>query len=230
MRVFRRRAHGEQGFSLPELLVTISLMAIVGTMVAMFASNFSRTFTEERARMDSTNVAATGMNEVVRIIRAGMQVKDETVTGGLQPVFVYAGAERLTMRAAVDTTSGLLRPIQVTFVLDSARVLTETRVTPRAGNAGGSGGPEWIFTGPGTTTATRPIARKILPQAGSEPFLFTYYDEDGNVLTPLSGASLSSADMIRISSVEVYLKVQADPTGRAEPVVLLNRTGIPNVD
>jgi prepilin-type N-terminal cleavage/methylation domain-containing protein len=218
----------DEGFSLPELLVTMLLMAIVGSMVASLAVSFSRTITRERARMDSTNVAAVGMNEMTRIIRAGTAIRNDYIPGGAEPIFTYAGNERVTLHAGVDTTTATLRPIQVTFTLDATRVLTESRTTPRVGGASEA---VWVFTGAGTTTTTRPIARKIVAPSGTEPYLFTYWDASVPAvqLVPPVGGTLSAADLTRIASVEVYLKVQADPTGRADPVVLVNQVGIPNV-
>lgn len=222
----RRR---DEGFTLPELMMTIFLIAVIGMVLAGFVSLFSRTFTEERARLDSTNVASVGMNEMTRVIRAGTTITNQYTAGGFDPAFVYAGAERMTLHAALDTTASLLRPVRVTFALDANRVLTETRVTPKPG---GSGQAEWVFTGSGTTTTSRPIARTIVSSTAGEPPLFTYWGKNGDdwvQLVPPPGGSLSADDMARIVRVDVYLKVQADPTGRADPVVLQNQVGIPNL-
>lgn len=225
---WRPRRGDETGFTLPELMVSMFLIAVIGAVVAGFVTMFSTTFTQERARLDSANVAAVGMNEMTRVVRAAVPIKnDYAVSGtGFDPAFVYAGAERVTLNAALDTTTALMRPIQVTFSLSSQRVLTETRVTPRAGGAGEA---QWVFSGAGTTTSSKAIARTILSSTGSEPSLFRYYDTNDVQLVPPAGGSLSAADMARIATVEVYLKVQADPTSRADPVILINQVGLPNI-
>lgn len=228
MRRRHSRCAEDDGFTLPELMVTIFLIAIIGSVVAGFVSMFATTFTQERARLDSANVAAVGMNEATRVIRAAVPIKNDfAVSGtGYDPAFVYAGAERLTLNAALDTTTALMRPIQVTFSLSSQRVLTETRVAPRPGGASEA---QWVFTGAGTSTSNKAIARTILSSTGSEPSLFRYYDTNGVQLVPPTGGSLAVADMARIATVEVYLKVQADPTSRADPVILINQVGLPNL-
>jgi hypothetical protein len=204
----------------------MALTAIIGSLVVTFVASFSRTMTRESARNDSTNVAAVGMNELTRVIRAGVEIENEVAAGGTDPIFRYAGAERLVMHAGVDADATDPSPILVDFSLDGARVLTETRTSARPG---GVGEAEWMFTGSGTSTTSRPIARTIVPATGPGDVLFTYRDSDGNVLTPSPGASLGADDLDLISSVEIHLTVQADPTERAEPVTLTNRVGLLNV-
>ena len=226
-RLRARAGHPEAGLTLPELLVTLFLIAVIGTLVAQFAVTVSRTVTRESARMDSTNVAAAGMNSLTRVVRAGTAIEWQAPgKGGSSPMITHAGRERLALWAAVDTVADAPRPFHVDFRLDSARVLTEYRTTPRKGSQPTE--PAWVATGVGTSTAERHIARTIVPRASGEKYLFTYWDEDGNELTPPGTGSLSESDRNRVAAVEITLKVQADPSERAEPVLLTNKVGISN--
>ncbi|NCT90867.1 type II secretion system protein [Cellulomonas sp. APG4] len=224
-RIRSRLPRGEGGLTLPELLVTMTLTAIIGSLMVAFMSGYSRTLTRESARSDSTNVAAVGMNELTRVIRAGVRIENEHAAGGFDRIFRYAGRERLQLHAGVDSDATDVRPLLIDFSLDAGRVLTETRTTARAG---GPGEAEWMFSGAGATITSRPIARTIVPATSPQTVLFRYFDSTGAEMVPSPGSSLPEADLDRITAVEIYLSVQADPTERAEPVTLTNRVGLLN--
>ncbi len=72
----RRRQHdGEAGVSLAEMMVTITLLSLLLTMLVGLVINVSRTFTENRAKNDSTNMASIAMNETTRVIRSGTEIR-----------------------------------------------------------------------------------------------------------------------------------------------------------
>jgi len=78
--------------------------------------------------------------------------------------------------------------------------------------------------------STRVVARKIVNNITGDPYLFTFYRGDGTqVLTPSGTSSLTLDERRQIVAVQVFMKVQADPTARAEPVTLQNTVGIPNL-
>lgn len=224
-RVRRNLPQGQAGLTLPELLVTMTLTAIIGSLMVAFMSGYSRTLTRESARSDSTNVAAVGMNELTRVIRAGVRIENDHAPGGFEGIFRFAGRERLQLHAGVDSDAVSVRPLLIDFSLDAGRVLTETRTTPRVG---GPAEAAWMFSGAGTVTTSKPIARTIVPATGPDTVLFRYFDAAGVEMVPSPGSSLPPADLERITAVEIHLSVQADPTERAEPVTLTNRVGLLN--
>lgn len=224
------RLRDDKGFGLVELIVAMTLFGIVATLIITLVTTVSQSFTKERAATDSTMVAAIGMNELTRVIRSGTEVP---VAGGAQlPVFVEAFDSKVTLHAYIDTTSIDPTPTKIQFAIDPVtKDLVETRwtSTPVAGDPGAfafSSTPQWSKT----------IARKIIDATDGTP-LFTYLavvtdasDPNFGTVQPLDASSgVSAAEIRTISVVQIAMNVQADVTARAEPVMLINRVGIPNL-
>lgn len=219
----------ERGMGLPEIIVAMALLTVLMTLVLTAVVSFSRVMTKDSAANDSTNVAAIGMNELTRVIRAGTTVPVPASTTPL-PVFTAAGHESVTLHAFIDTDSSTPKPVKVQFsVHPTTRDLVETRwdsyPTP-------SRPTYWSFHT--TPSYERVVARMIVAPAAGERVLFSYYrindttKAEEQITLPASGV-MSADDRARIVSVEVTLKVQADITSRADPVTMVNRVGIPNL-
>jgi hypothetical protein len=175
-------------------------------------------------------VAAVGMNEMTRVIRAGTEVP---VAGGAQlPVFVEAFDDKVTMYAYIETTSLNPSPTKIQFAIDPVtKELVETRwaSSPVSGSPG-------TFTFAATAESSRTIARKIIDASDGTP-LFTYLavvtdpsDPAFGTAQPLDATGgVGSAELPTISVVQIALNVQADETARANPVMLKNRVGVPNL-
>jgi len=228
--VITARFRDERGFGLTELIVAMFIFGIIGTLMITLVVTISRSFTQERAATDSTMVAAVGMNELTRVMRSGTEVP---VAGGTQvPVFVEAFADKVTLYAYIDTTSLSPRPTKIQFAVDPvSRDLTETRWAgvPVSGEPG-------AFSFSPTPESVRTIARKIIDATDGTP-LFTYLavvtdpaDPDFGTAQPLDATGGVNSSLIpTISVVQIAMNVQADITARAEPIMLKNRVGIPNL-
>ncbi|MEL4320542.1 hypothetical protein WJX64_16130 [Leifsonia sp. YIM 134122] len=225
IRVRRRLAgqvSGDKGLGVAELVVAISLLAVLMTLVVSLVVNVSRTFTREASATDSANVAALGMREVTRVIRAGTEIPVQTSVVN-DPVFILAKPTEVTMYAYLDTSAASPKPIMVNFSVNATTGdLQETRwdATP-------VGTRFWSFAT--TSTWQKLVARKIIAPTGTEQTLFSYYKSDGTEMNLAAGASLTAAQLRDVAAVQVSLKVQADVTGRAAPVLLQNTVGIPNL-
>ena len=109
------------------------------------------------------------------------------------------------------------------FSINSNRELVETRWTSYVVSPG-------YFAFNTTAATTRVVARKIVAQSGTDASLFTFYSGDGTVaLSPAGINSLTLSERRQIVAVKVFMKVQADPTSRADPVTMQNTVGIPNL-
>lgn len=215
----RRRllAHDDRGMSLPEVLVTMLLLSFLTALIMGLVVSFSQTFTRDRAAADSTTIAAAGMKELTRIVRAGTELR-LAGAASTSPVFVEAGRDTVTLYAYIDTGATSPRPMKVRFSIDGDRRLVETRWEATSSEA------PWTFPAVGSPTQTRPIARGI--PVGADP-MFVYLDVDGEEMAiPSSGFT---TDQLRsIAAVRVTLTVQADDTERVAPVQIQNAVGIPN--
>src|SRR5690606_26584494 len=87
-----------------------------------------------------------------------------------------------------------------------------------------------------TPESSRTIARKIIAATdGTPPFTYLAVvtdpvDPNFGTAQPLDATGgVSTALIPTISVVQIALNVQADITARAEPVMLKNRVGIPNL-
>jgi hypothetical protein len=165
-------------------------------------------------------VAATGMNELTRVVRSGTELR--LVGGGTQnaPVFVSATENAMTLYAYIDTDSATPAPIRVRFSIDSDRRLVETRWDATTVES------PWAFVAEASPSYTRVIARSI--PVGADP-LFTYFLKNGTELVVPPSGTFTEAQLRTIAAVRVQLTVQADITARAAPVVMRNTVSIPNL-
>lgn len=212
-----RARHDDRGLGLPELLVTMMLIALMSLLVTTLFVTMSRSLSDDKLAHSSSSTAAIAMNEMSRVVRGGAEIRQS----GKQPLsaFSIATPTSMTITSFVDAKSSTLAPIKVSFVLSAAGVLTETRQSAVAGSA-----PYWTF---GAASTSRVIARDIVTPTATTP-LFLYLGADGK---PVSGScnatTTTSCGLVR--SVEVSFQVQADKSGDVSPVRLQNTIGMPNL-
>ena len=207
----------DRGLGLPELLVTMMLVALMSLLVTTLFVTMSRALSDDKLAHASSSTAAIGMNEMSRVIRGGAEIR----RSGQQPLpaFRTATATSLTVTSYVDASSATLAPLMVSFTLDAAGVLTEERWAANAGTA-----PYWSFSGQSTK---RVIARDVVQPTADTP-LFRYLGTDGRPVSgECSARASSSCGLVR--SVEVSFQVQTDPAGDVQPVKLQNTIGMPNL-
>lgn len=219
-----RREDG--GFGLAEFVVAISLFAVLATLIITTFTTFTTTLTEDRAATTNTNIAAVGMDELTRVIRAATTVP--VYNADDLPAFTYANKEKIILHAYIDTGSGVATPIKVQFEVNpTSRDLVETRwtATPVVGHP-----TYWTFNS--SPSSVKVIARKIVPPTAGQPSLFNYQEINASLqpvdmTIPVTG--ITAANLTKIAVVEVTIKVQSDTTGRADPVTMTNQVGIPNL-
>jgi prepilin-type N-terminal cleavage/methylation domain-containing protein len=219
----------ESGFSIPELIVAMAILSIVMTLVVTLFVSFTTNFTRERAVADSTSTAAIGMNQVTKVVRAGT-----TLTKPDRPVFVKADREELILHSYLADDAFAPEPVMIRLGIDSNRQLIEQRWSATT-VAGAWDFPNLVLTPAPSRIATTPessrvIARKIIAPTATEVsagahYLFTYLRADGTTIT----APVAASELGNIATVKVTMTVQADQTGRADPVTIQNQVGMPNL-
>lgn len=213
----RENGDRDRGLGLPELLVTMMLVALMSLLVMTLFVTMSRALSDDKLAHSSSSTAAIGMNEMSRVIRGGAEIR----RSGLQPLpaFSTATATSLEMTSFVDAASSTLAPVKVSFVLGADGVLTTSRWQAVAGTA-----PYWKFSGQPTS---RVIARDVVAPTAATP-LFRYLGTDGKPVTgACTSSTATSCGLIR--SVEVSFQVQTDQSGDVQPVRLQNTIGMPNL-
>lgn len=219
-------ARDERGFGLTEFVVAVGLFSIMATLIVMAFSTFATTLTRDRSATSNTNVASMGMDELTRVIRSATSIP--VVNADDLPPFAYANKEKLILYAFIDTDSATPKPVKVQFeVHPVSRDLVETRwaAHPKPGYP-----TYWEFDS--APQSSRVIARQIVTPGTGEAFMFNYQEIGADLLPddmsiPVGG--ISTANLNKIAVVEVTVKVQSDPTGRADPVTITNQVGIPNL-
>jgi hypothetical protein len=205
----RRRVSGDAGLSLAELMVTLVLMGIVGTIMLGAVVNVTTTITKNQARGDSLDIARIGMNRMAKNVRAGMQIQRSGLSD--LPALASVSPNGLTVYASVGAT-----PTKIVYSINGSRELIEQRYDGVAAS-----NPYWTFS---ATPRTTVVASKI--PTGS-PALFVYLDEFGDPITDQTTNDVLDLDLIR--SVQITLTVDADPVRGAGPISLTNTVVLPNL-
>jgi type II secretory pathway pseudopilin PulG len=219
-------AKDESGFGLSEFVVAIGLFSILATLIVVAFSTFTTTLTRDRAATTNTNVAAIGMDELTRVIRSATSIP--VVNADDLPPFAYANKEKIILYAYIDTNAATPKPVKVQFEVNATtRDLVETRwaAHPKPGYPS-----YWEFDT--TPQSSRVIARKIVAPGTGQPFTFNYQEIGADLLPDdmtIPATGITAANLSKIAVVEVTVKVQSDPTGRAAPVTMTNQVGIPNL-
>ena len=215
------RRSGDAGLTLIELIVAMGISSILIALITTMFVSTARSFGDQQGAVDNSRLASTAMNEVTRIVRAGTEIPVYGVATN-EPVFEFAGSQKILLRSFIDAESSTdPAPLRVQFARNAANELVEKRWTAYHDH-----GTYWKFNT--TSTYARTVARSLLPPSAATP-LFRYYDKSGTELVPAANASLTTAQIRNIASVQVTMQVQGDESGRVAPVTIQNMVGLPNL-
>jgi len=203
-----RPVRGDHGLTLPELMVTMVLMGILGTIMINAVVQVTRTVTKAQASADSLDTARVGMARLTKNVRSGMAIQRAGLTD--LPALASISPTQLTVYASLGPV-----PTKITYSINGQRQLVEQWYT---GNAASN--PYWTFT---NTPRTTVVASKI----PTGTVLFQYYDANGALIT--NQTSSAEADLIQIRSVKISLTVDVDPARGGGPVTISSTVVLPNL-
>ena len=215
-RRLRIAGRSQAGMSLAELLVAMFITGILMTLVGTMFVNIARVTTNSNASTSRSGIAGNVMDEISKVVRTAT---NNPVTGGTSdPAIVSGTTAALTLYSYVDADPLNPAPTKVTFRVDAAGTLFEDRITATAS------GSYWVFTG---TAKTRNLGGVVQTLTGTDA-LFIYYDDTNTVITP-GGTGLTLAQRALVASVQVTVRVTNTLTTGADPIILINTVGMPNL-
>ena len=204
----------DEGMSLVELMVAMLVTGIVLAILGNLFVQVTSAATAANTARASVGTASTAMNAMAKVIR---QASPNAIAASTtpDPAVVSGTANALTVYSYVDTSATAPAPTKVTYTVNSANYLVETRVAAVAS------GSYWGFTG---ATSTRTIAG---PLTTTGP-MFAYQDATGATL-PIAAGGLTAAQRAQVVAVAITVTVPNTVRGGSDPIVLTNTVVLQNV-
>lgn len=230
----RVTAHGDDGTTLPELLISMVLTSLVVALVAATFVSTVRITRVSQQKLTQSGDAVVALDSMSRRLRVAVVPTGTTVVAPAVPTaFESATATSTTFYALLEKrgtptpcpTSGVtvpgcgeLKPTRVTYAVDTTRrCLLETLA-----NASGTAAPYSYLP---ADSISRCIAYGSF---SSRSRLFSYYP-DGQSATAFDDGtgSVGPADLCRIRSVRIDLTVTGGSATSGTSVV--SRLTLPNI-
>lgn len=224
-----RGTRDDSGMSLAELVVTIGLMALIGTMVATVSIVVMRTYTGVESRIDNATQAELGVAAAGKVLRTAIlpeQLEDTVCVGCGGTAIIQAGSNAVTFYANVGNTAVGPSKVSLLVVADPQRpgtsyLLQQTEAPiPKTSTS-------YTFcdrTKPSTCVIRNHVLARGLVPTG--PGVFTYYDYEGAQMATTSVAT----NLSRVSSVDVVLRVKTSPGDDVPARTSVSRVRLPNVE
>jgi len=225
----RHRRRDDQGFTLVELLVVMTLMGLVLGLIATLVSSTLRTSSRARVAATDTSTAATSMDRLTRDLRMAIAPTAST------QAFTSASDSDVTFYTALGTEPA---PLLVRWWLDAAGVLRRSETRP-TGNV-----PPYTWSGTPNTTSI--VARGVVVDVSAP--LFRYLNPTNAIVsigcyertpapnpcaTPLAASpNVSATDLALVAAVDVRLAVRSSAADsgigsvQQSRVVIVNRGAV----
>jgi len=215
IRELLERRHAEGGFSLIELLVGISILAVVGTVATSTMIVTLQTSEGVENTAASSAAVRTAESRVLSLLRAAVPPSSSSTT---QPPAIYAASDwgmGFYSQHGLDPRSPANRVIL--FVNNQGELVE--RVTTPSGS-----GPDWTYSS--ANQRERIIASGLTSRS-----IFEFFDQvdPGASAMPITGGWLSSAQLDTVISMRVEMVLDADDSPRTGPVTISSRIELRNL-
>lgn len=234
IRLARRPQRRDNGFGLVEMMISMSIFALVMSLVVALLITAQKQTAATSIRLDDIDQARMAIDSLSRTMRtavepAQLQVGCTSCNGPASTSTALTSAQPASLQLFANGGSAA-GPSLVTFTAsyDSSRseaILTKTVQPPDPNSA-----PNFTYTactpGPGCLITTLPLVRGLawpLPRP-----LFTYYDNAGLQLSPPENASLPPRQLISVDSIAINLTVKTPNPYNTGPTSITSRVGLPN--
>ena len=187
-----RRARGQRGVTLIELLVSMIIMGIISTMIILVWSSLQSSYSYTVSAAQSRSTARDTMAHMRREIRDAMF----DPTSGEGPI-VVAEANHIQIMTAFNNSGGNIQAVDWWYRTSSS---TNGSITRQRG------------TWPAQTQATNVV--NVIK--GTPLFRYSYLDAAGNTVV---ASSVSAADVSRILTVEIHILADVNP---AHPPIFMD--------
>lgn len=213
--IIRPSTQTEDGFTLPELLITTLLMGIVSLILFTTTSSLTQTAARTESRSQTLSSARTALERIARDLRAANPV-DELTAG--TPTSLYDSSVSFKVYCA----SGL-------NCVDMLRTMTY-RVSGNRLEAI-SGGTTTVLQGPeGSSTLQDSLRRGAVVNSAAEP-VFEYFRRDGSKISTSNVANVgipSTYFRDCTKKVKIHLKVRAQANEPSQVVDLVTTVTLRN--
>lgn len=220
----------DHGMSLAELIVTIGIMTLIGTMVMTVAVTVLKTFGGIEGRLDNTSQSALGTAASSKVLRTAImpaQLDDRTCTSCASSTTAILSASTTLVRFYANTGAASVGPDLVTLrvVADPAHAGTGKLVQDTQPAIGLPNNQYQYCTAgaAGCVVRSRTLARGLI---WPTPGIFTYYDYNG---VKINQTTLTAANLPKVSSVDLLIKVNTHPGNDIPSRTAVSRVRLPNV-
>ena len=214
----RETGSEDRGLSMVELLVVLMITGILMTIIGTLFVNVARVTANSNSTTSRSTTAANLMDAVTKVIRTASNNAVAT-SEDADPAVVAGTASTLSIISYVDASPTIPAPTKVNYRVDGSGNLVEDRYssTQTAGY--------WVF---GTTAKSRVFPGPVLTGTGDDA-LFVYLDSENHTIIP-GTSGLSVTQRALVASIKVNIRIANPLTTGADPIVLVNTVGMPNLN
>ena len=235
LRHARTAARGDDGFSLPEMLVTLIIFSMIVLAVTTLAIGFAKTNGQNISRQDQIEGGRLSVETITKYLRTAVMPSQLTCTTCTADAFVNGQDFSMQFYANIGNPGNSVGPSRITYQVvttgATAGDLVEKIQTPDSPVPGATGyaycDAEAAAASVGCKShlQTRTVVHGV--QTGMGP-VFKYFKSDQTQLLPAGGGALTADDLSDILAVELSVSVKATKGISVDPTTYVGRVTLPN--